>query len=599
MRKLQLILLSSVILLSSSWLFINTKASTQMDPPPPDTASPLPYWGFDVNTTIGWKLTVVEGEIGGPRELDLIYNITEIKLIENGIQFGEDKANAYGIVLDRLFWNANASTPGLEPLRNVIDDYPLLNVSLVNYTKSDPLPVMFPFDPEAPEEGSLLLANPFIPINGTDDKPDLNYSAELLYPFYNFSLCMGKAPTNTSTTTDTDHITYWRIDYDNSDNGTYAHLIYDINGTLTTGEVSIITSDSEKVTINYTRITDFNPVNEIEWAYDVGDIFYEGQATAELRIEIVDINETTIIQENESLTYQELWANITAWDGGEQKWVQVDYIPIGRANDYDPMIIIEGPSFFLLPINTTGYDVEQHWKQYADDSPYVDTVETGSNWIRIYSSNNDSYVYMEYYGNGVLKYFHKYSVADFAGPGDTVMFYKNSTVISGPDNEFVIYPFGAENDFQIKISINVSQATHVLFAAFHYLPIENELENALVYLDIWMNDSSYLTELNITILCTDDYDDGLKLQKLNYSGSSPVWIDIDYDSTVNRANTTETSATFYNTIYGLSEIKIEEEILINWEIVFSRAFARAFEQAFARAFEQAFARALKRALEQQ
>ncbi|MHA1689871.1 MAG: hypothetical protein ACTSUN_11145, partial [Promethearchaeota archaeon] len=157
MRKLQLILLSSVILLSSSWLFINTKASTQMDPPPPDTASPLPYWGFDVNTTIGWKLTVVEGEIGGPRELDLIYNITEIKLIENGIQFGEDKANAYGIVLDRLFWNANASTPGLEPLRNVIDDYPLLNVSLVNYTKSDPLPVMFPFDPEAPEEGSLLL----------------------------------------------------------------------------------------------------------------------------------------------------------------------------------------------------------------------------------------------------------------------------------------------------------------------------------------------------------------------------------------------------------------------------------------------------------
>ncbi len=596
MTKVQLILFCSIILISSSWLFVDIKADTQMEPAPP-LPRPHPYWGFDVNTTIGWRATILEGS--GPRVRDLIYNISEIKLIEDGLAFDTNKFDAYGIVLDRLFWNANLSTPGLEPLRNVLPNYPLINVSLVNYTDVYPLPLMFPLNPEGPEEGRQIEVNPFIPINGTTNKPDMVYCAELLYPYYNHTLSNGTAST-TDVYTKTDGSTYWNINYTNTDMDTYANMTYDINGILIFGEIHVY-HGSEKAKIRYERISDFNPLNDTQWALNVGDLLYLGRDYVELRSEIMKINETTIIQENEPLTYQEVWANITYWDGSEHKWQQEDFIPIGRANDNDPMTIIEnqGPSFFLLPKGTRGYDVENHWQDYADNSPYVDAVDTGENYIKIYNTINNSYVYLEYFSNGVLKYLHKYSVADFMEPEDIVIFYKNSTVINGRNNEFVINPFGAEGDFQIKIICDVRQDTHVLFAGFHYLPIENELNNALVYLDIWMNDSTNMILLNITISCTNNYDE-LKLQKLQFGGPSPVWIDISYNSTANRANTSETSATFYNTIYGLSETQEgEEEISINWEIAFSRAFARAFEQAFARAFSRAFARALERAYEQQ
>ncbi len=585
--KIQLSILSSLIIVSSSLLFLNGYAATYSDLDPDYPPSASHQWAFGQHNIFGWHVKTLEGD--GPLDHDLIYNVTALKLLDDAFQIDESNFNAYGVVLQRMYWNT--SSGGLKPY-NTLMNYPLINASLINYTTGMPgaEQLMLPFNPEVGGTIETMEANPFIPINtSAGNLPDLAYCADMLYVFYDYQLS-GSMSGTTDVSIATDGSTYWMISYTNTIHDTYAHLYYNIQGVLTTGEIYGY-HDLDKFKVNYTKIEDFNPVNGLQWAYDVGDEFYMGQEFHEFHYKIIEKNETTTIQYGDIVSYQEIWANRTRWDGGLQAWTDPDITAIGRANENDPMVFTDdgGPAFYLLPENTQGCDVKRHWQGFADENGQVDSVSCGEDWVKIYNSNNESYVYMEYFANGQLKYLHTFSV-NFMGSDSTVIYFKNSTIATTGVNEYELTPYGAEGDFTIKFTLDVSTNTHILFAAFDYLPIDQELENGLVYFDIWMNDTGLINELNITILYNGLYTD-LELQKLQL-GPSPLWQGVYCEINDNNVTSSE-SASLSSTVYGLSG---QPDISAWITAMLKRGFEKAFEKAFKNAFARAIARIIERKL---
>ena len=587
-KKIQISIFTTIIFLSSTLLLLDVWAAP-LDPVNPPNPPINNSWDIEEGEVYGWHVSYLEGD--GPPDQDFIYNISEIRLIQNAFELEGTKYDAYGVQLKRMFWNANGSIDSLNYYENFINDYPVLNVSLMNFSTGIPGSddLMFPFDPEMGGTIPLPDANLFITINETTNDPDLAYCADMLYMFYNYLLSGGMIQT-TELSLDTDDSTYWMINYTNPVNETYAYLYYDENGVLITGEIYGY-HDLDKYKVNYTSITDFNPINEVEWAYEEEDVFYMGQTYHEFRYKILEINETTILQDDEIfVTYQEVWANRTRWDGGSLNWTDPDIAVHGRANDFDPMVFTdEGPAFTIIPKGTKGCDIKQHWEAIGEHCGQVDSSICGKNWVRLYNSNNASYLYVEYFPNGQLKYLHTYSV-NFMGSNKTVMYYKNSTIVNGADNLFEFTPYGLEGEIKIKLIISVSTPTQILFSAFHYLPIEDQLENGLIYIDIWLNDTSSLIEMKISII----YEGILSnpnMQKLQL-GPSVYWTQISHVVNDKKVEIMESGLSFTSsyTIYGLSGVYVPLNVI-------SSIYQKAFENAFTQAIKNAIGRAITRVLE--
>ncbi len=508
-----ILLVSSIFLSITSLTIINTTATSDFIPTPVQPNENV-YWNFDNDTIIGWRMEVYNGT----RLLglyDLIFNISATKFYRN---YSGMEINYYGIELTTKYFNE--STNSLETY--IYNGEPLIgNYSMVNFTYGGDGDFIG-IDYSAP---GFLFINPFIPTNGSDGLL-LDWCANRLADDYMFFL--GNDPNPIINTYPSINMTR----HENSTSGEYVEAIYYANGTLKTGELFTYAAGEmypEGLKYNYTRIYDFNPLDELEWAVDVGDILYSGIMMDEYQIEIVDfINFTAEIMGPLPMSFQCIIGDIYKWNYTDKIWEYSSIGVIAAANELFPVIpdipMWEGHIPLLFPNGTKMVDMLPFMSKMGFNPPEFE-IDYGDYWIQITDLTSGGYQYIESFANGLTKYV----VWEDMGFEFFCLYYKNSTIISGP-YDFEIEPYGTD-EFNVNVNISVSADTHLLFAGMHMNPTNITLNEGLLFIDLFLNDTNNLQGLvNITIM----YDDA-KFRYLNMwwfnmtaDGGKGAWTQIPF-----------------------------------------------------------------------
>lgn len=281
------------------------------------------YWDFDNDTVIGWRVTMEQES--SSMSMNIIYNISSMKYLINASgDPDQGYYDSYGVMLNPMYFNT--STNSLKEYTNHTI-YPIVNASLINYTNTEPSEKMYPFNFETAGGGGPLL-NAFIPKNNSNDL-DLHWCANASRWVYGYVLTNGteidRAPNwgvSMSVNTTSNSTYYW-----NDTLGTYARMIYYPNGTLRTGEMKAYIGGPDQLqtpmTVNMTRIFDFNPLDDLEWSVDVGDVFYIGGTIGETKIEIVKFQNFTTDDDYPymmPIALQEVIANVSSWNKTTETW---------------------------------------------------------------------------------------------------------------------------------------------------------------------------------------------------------------------------------------------------------------------------------------
>ena len=154
-RKKSVLVLSLLLVLSITSIGMKNVTSATPFTPTPDPPNENVYWDFDVGTFIGWNLGFYYNNTL-LMNYELIYNISALTYFVNYSGLG---INYYGVQLKQVFFNT--TTNSLEEYPTSPYSYPILNCSMANFTLGS-------FNGIPPLTYTYLLANPFIPINGTD-----------------------------------------------------------------------------------------------------------------------------------------------------------------------------------------------------------------------------------------------------------------------------------------------------------------------------------------------------------------------------------------------------------------------------------------------
>jgi hypothetical protein len=475
---------------------INVNASTSFDPTP-DPPNNNVYWDFDEGDIIGWNLVVYNGS-NYMMEMDLIYNISAITYFEN---FSGHDVDYHGVQLTQMYFNVTTSS--LEKYT----DYPLFNHSLVNFTSGSGDFIAYALD-----QNSYLGPNPFIPTNGSNGLM-LQWCGDRSNDDYFFLL--GGDMAGDVTYPDTNTI---RID-NSTGSGEYIEMKYYPNGTLEEGSVFTYQGEMfpEGVTYNYTRIYDFNPLDDLEWSVDIGDVFYIGMMGGEFKYEIVDFINSSVDFMMGPLAVQEVRANISYWDFFSESWeYDDDNVTIGVANEQYPLVMsesLQGPPL-IVPIGTRGKDIAKSHSYFTSWYPELE-ITYGDYWMKMVNTTSEGYSYMEFFPNGLMKYM---IYKQLMSPEDVVLFYKNSTVINGA-YDFEIEPYGTD-EFYVNVNISVSDDTHLLYAGMDQNPVNVTLNDGLLFIDLFLNETNNLDGLiNITI----DYN------VLKYNNINTWWFNMSAD----------------------------------------------------------------------
>ncbi len=477
---------------------MNVNAKTDFNPTP-DSPNEGVFWDFDNDTIIGWR---VVGSMGSQPYgiMDYVFNISSITYFED---FEGSNIDYYGIQLDYMYFNT--STNSLEVYSQM--GIPMtLNYSLVNFTYGGSGDFY-----GTPMMGGPLAVNPFIPINGTEEGLMLQWCAERLIDDYSVFLGGDMSP----------EITYpdiYTMRLENLTSGEYVQATYYDNGTLKTGEFFSYsymgTSYPEGIKLNFTRITDFNPLDELEWSVDIGDVFYEGSLKDEYKIEIIDF--INITSTGMPVAVQEVRANISVWHYISESWfIAFENITIGIANELYPIYAIgmTGP-IYIVPLGTTGEELAMSMSFLTGWFPELE-MTYGDIWFKMTNTTSEGYYYTGFFPDGLLKYMY---TKNYMSPYDMVTFYKNSTVINGA-YDFEIEPYGTD-DFTINVNISVSDDTHLLYAGMDRNPTNVSLNDGLLFIDLFLNETNNLEGLlNITI----DYN------VLEYGNIKTWWFNMSAD----------------------------------------------------------------------
>jgi hypothetical protein len=191
---------------------------------------------------------------------------------------------------------------------------------------------------------------------------------------------------------------------------------------------------------------------------------------------------------------QEVKANTYWWNSSSKSWEYQWQETIGLANEYYPMY---SPSYMpiLVPKGTTGNDLYRMNVFYTYSYPEL-RATFGANWFRMVNSSSGGYGYYEYYPDGVLKYLITTHI--LLSPYDLLIYHKNATEFLG-FHGFSIEPHGT-NDFFITGGVEVSAPSLLLCAAMNLNPTSVSLENAYLFIDMFLNDTSNLQGIiNLTI----------------------------------------------------------------------------------------------------
>ena len=469
--------------------------------PPPAIPNENFLWDFENGTEIGFIYERYN-------ENDYYksagyYNITSMPLIFSNAT--EQNETAYCVQLEELYYNSTLNK--ILPVLNT----PFLNVSLTNFTASFGsmngyvFPMSFPEDEESdPFLGWYFMLNPFIPNNGTELA--FNWSAERLALLYSYMM------SGADIITIKDRNLYLK----NLTSGAYINLTYGEDGILTYGEMySFDDEDAEWYTITLRSTFDINPIDDVEWAVDVGDYMYYGLNRNELRFNITQIVNKTYVDEDHGVTlvFQEVWANVSRWEEQNQQWMDNDEILIGRANEFFPIVPFdEGEDSHSLPIlMPEGFKLSELltlYKVSTDENFHYDSAAIEDNWIIQYNSSNNGFVKFLYNASGILELIQAVNfefMTDDGKLGDNVLYLKNSTSIDTSNLiwEFDIRTLGTEA-FNVSLNISVIDDTHLLTSAFSVNPINISLNYGVLFIDVWLNntnnlDTGFKYPINITI----------------------------------------------------------------------------------------------------
>ena len=469
---------------------MNVNASTSFDPPP-DQPNNNVYWDFDNDTIIGWRVVASSGSqpMG---TMDYFFNISSMTYFED---FEGRNIDYYGIQIDYMYFNTSTNSLDVYSSMGVPMTF---NHSLVNFTYNEGNGDFY----GTPMMGGPLAVNPFIPINGTEGLM-LQWCTERLIDDYSMLLGGDMSP---DITIDLGSNT---MRLENSTSGEYVQATYYDNGTLKTGEFFsysyIGMPYPEGIKMNYTRITDFNPLDELEWSVGIGDVFYEGMLKDEYKIEIIDF--INITSRGMPVAVQEVRANISVWDYNSESWfIAFENTSIGIANELYSIYVFEMVNIpYIVPLGTTGEDVAMSMAFMVSAFPDFESTY-GDYWMKMTNTTDGGYYFMEFFPNGLMKY----STSEHLMPSeDMVLFYKNSTVINGA-YDFEIEPYGTD-EFSVNVNISVSDDTHLLYAGMDQNPTNETLKDGLLFIDLFLNETNNLEGLiNITI----DYN-ALKYDNIN------------------------------------------------------------------------------------
>jgi len=513
-KNKSVLILSLLLVLSITSIGFKNGTSATPLIPTPDPPNGNIYWDFDAGTFIGWKLGYYNGTtlMTG---FEMIYNISALTYFNN---YSGTSIDYYGVQLRQAHFNATTSS--LEEYPTSTYSYPVLNCSMANFTSGE-------FMGTSSMGISYLIANPFIPINGSDGLMTEWCANGLADDYANF-LGGDLTPNITFPNTNT-------IIFENSTgSGDYVKLIYYDNGTLETAELTIYGG----YTFNYTRFFDFNPIDEVEWNVEIGDEFYFGFRHFEYKYVIVGFVNHSGYGLYGLTAYQSVIADLYRWNSLTETWIlQSEDFPIASANNELSYLTtttmdtgIGGPQLFV-PNGTTVDDMLPYFDYMISMYPRPDIeLEYGADYIKLFNSTSQEYIfYAEFTSEGVIKYIINKLIVMLSDPYAMVYYYMNSEVISGMHN-FNIVPYGT-TDFQVAADITVSEDTHLLYAGMDYNPTNKTLPNTCLVLNVFINESSNLVgNLNMTITYDHLKYDSLEVWGFNYAadGGSGAWEKIDF-----------------------------------------------------------------------
>ncbi|MFX1379163.1 MAG: hypothetical protein ACFFA4_08700, partial [Promethearchaeota archaeon] len=477
------------LILSLSIININIRSSVASTPfnPPPDPPNENIYWDFDPGTIVGWEISIYNGTelYSGP--IRYIFNISDITYFNN---YKGNGVNYYGIQLTSLFFNTTTNSLDQMPYPS-----PIINCSLVNFTYGG-VGKFLGFD------GMSLFTPLFIPINGTNGLM-IQWCAERIKDDFMTLYIVGTNPIISFPDVNT-------VMFENSTgSGEYMKMIYYNNGTLKTGEIhSTFRGGSPyAATFKINRIFDFNPLDDLEWGIDIGDVFYFGSKSLfkmEYKIEVIDF----INSSRSSLVgfngFQEVRADVFHWDWATDSWIS-DYSNISIAIANEDLVILTGEHFMsrlplLIPKEMRGrvlYNLIRNLFLYDPNFILEYKIIYGEYWLKIiHKSNQEIVLYLEYFPNGIIKYMsNSIYLTDF---DQGFLYFKNSTIIEGSYN-FNIIPYFTTG-FNVNVEISVSDVTLLLFAGLVENPTPQHFKDSLLYIDLFINKSSNLrAPVNITI----------------------------------------------------------------------------------------------------
>jgi len=523
-KKESVLVLSLLLVLSITSIGIKNGTSATPLIPTPDPPNDNIYWDFDAGTFIGWELGFYNGTTL-LMSFELIYNISALTYFINYSGLG---INYYGVQLKQAYFNA--TTNSLKEYPTSPYSYPVLNCSMANFTLGSFTGI--------PSFGmSYLIVNPFIPINGTDGLMT-EWCAYGLADEYSMFIGGDLNPDVSFPSSNT-------ILFENSTaSGEYVKLVYYDNGTL---ETAILYSYGggyypEGISYNYTRIFDFNPIDEVEWNVEIGDEFYMGFRHFEYKYVIVDFVNHTGYGMYGMTAYQSITADVYRWNILTETWIlQSEDFPIASANNEWSYLTqtmmgsgMGGPQL-LVPNGTTVDDMLTYFNYVLPMySPDIE-LEHGANYIKLFNATSQEYIfYVEFTSEGIIKYIINRLILLISDPYAMVYYYMNSEVISGMHN-FNIEPYGT-SDFQVAANITVSEDTHLLYAGLDYNPTNKTLPNTFLVLNVFLNETSNLVgELNLTITYDPLKYESLEVWGFNYAadGGMGAWEKIDFIQPVN------------------------------------------------------------------
>jgi hypothetical protein len=483
------------IFLSSLFMSISdTTATTPFTPSPPPPATGSEYWDFNKSEVVGWRATQYFNT-SVISSVDFIYNISDI-IYSNLL--GTDY---YIIQLAEMYFNATSSK--VEEFSNRIE-HPLQNRSVINFTAGEMHPEFM---------GAANEINLFIHNNGSGLA--LDWCATALTTTTYSGVCFVPDIQINATTSN-------QIFINDTITPNYVNLIYYQNGTLNTGEIYQDFGAVGYIKINYTRILDFNRIDDLVWSANIGDPIYLGYNLDETRIIIKEFLNVT---EPYFGPWQYVVGNYSVWNSTSEVWaVAQSDMNISQANEN--MVLPAN----IIPNGTTGKQLSKYFEPLVFFAGQIDTMTYGDYWIYLENSTTGAYAKYSYYPNGILKYNYISNFTDIYGtPNGTMIlnYYKNITTLTSGISTIAFDAYDLEDDFNISVDIEVLNDVDFFFSGFPENPSNISLTNSLLYFDLMVNESANLNyPLNITIDYNISLGDSYKLWFFNDTQSVWDWEEI-------------------------------------------------------------------------